>query len=299
MEKQTMSLLDTTEIYCEIENENIKYLKLLIDTCSILLKGNRTLRFTKKGMLLQALIGKSGFVFLEFKKSFFGKLELSKEIFDLTFDLKDIKKVLQHTIKEDEYLTMSYITNSESFNSFVMRYAKKNSKAKRTRYELAIHPPKDEEMRADMKAVMDSIPLEAKIIFNGGNFSTIMGDIAIAQEKGEVPELHIEFNSTDAVFTIKNLYDTFDAHYIVPMNDTVSEIVLKDSEIHESKYDMSILEDLSKIDGIAKHTIIESGSDKPIRINFDIIKGINFMFVIAPLLDEDTDDEEEEEEEDE
>ena len=62
-----------------------------------------------------------------------------------------------------------------------------------------------------------------------------------------------------------------------------------------SVYDMDYLEKLTKLDMIANKVKFELDTDNPLRVTFEFVDNIEFLFLMAPLEtgdeDEDFDDE--------
>ena len=93
-------------LMCQINNENIKYLRTIIETTSNIVSGPRTFRFTQEGLSFESMDQGSVFVYFKVLKEFFTTYELKNDVLELRLNIDDLKKVLSRAISSDEILTL-------------------------------------------------------------------------------------------------------------------------------------------------------------------------------------------------
>ena len=271
-------------LMCQINNENIKYLRTIIDTTSNIVSGPRTFRFTQEGLSFESMDQGSVFVYFKVLKDFFTKYELKNDVLELRINIDDLKKVLSRAISSDEILTFNF---SDS-NKFGINFSKSSGQGQKRKYELALHNPDDDEEKRNISEVIKSIPLSCHMILNPGSFKDILSDVGIAGEK-DSKHLSINVDNSFAKFEIIKGSEGMNALVEIPINDSSYQIKLEEDDVKAS-YDMEYLDKLAKLDPVSKKVEFELGTDKPLRITFKILDPIDFIFVMAPLVEEDEED---------
>lgn len=275
-------------LMCQINNENIKYLRTIIDTTSNIVSGPRTFRFTQEGLSFESMDQGSVFVYFKVLKDFFTKYELKNDVLELRINIDDLKKVLSRNISADEILSLNF---SDS-NKFGINFSKSSGQGQKRKYELALHNPDDDEEKRNISEVIKSIPLSCHMILNPGSLKDILSDVGIAGEK-DSKHLSINVDSSFAKFEINKGSEGMNALVEIPVNDSSYQIKLDEDNVKAS-YDMEFLDKVAKLDPVSKKVDLELGTDKPLRITFKILDPIDFIFVMAPLVEEDEEDIEEE-----
>lgn len=279
---------------CQITTENIKYLRTIIDTTSNIVSGPRTFRFSQDGLSFESMDQGSVFVYFKVLKSFFQTYELKNDVLELRINIDDLKKVLSRSISSEEILTLNF---SDS-NKFGINFSKASGQGQKRKYELALHNPDDDEEKRNISEVIKSIPLSCQMTLNPGSFRDILSDVGIAGEK-DAKHLIISVDNAFAKFEINKGSEGMNAQVEIPVTDASYDIKLEEEDVKAS-YDMEYLDKLTKLDPVSNKVQFELGSDKPLRITFTISNDIEFIFVMAPLVEEeededDTDDFEDEE----
>lgn len=269
---------------CQITNENIKYLRTIIDTASNIVSGPRTFKFTPEGLSFESMDQGSVFVYFNVQNDFFNNYELKNDVLELRINIDDLKKVLSRAIASDEVLTLNF---SDS-NKFGINFSKSSGTGQKRKYELPLHNPDDEEKR-DISEVIKGIPLSCKMNLPPGALKDILSDVGIAGEK-DSKHLTISVDSSLAKFEINKGSEGMNALVEIPVNDASYKINLEESDPVNASYDMEYLDKLTRLDPVSNSVDLELGSDKPLRITFKISTGIEFIFVMAPLVEEDEDD---------
>ena len=272
-------------LMCQINNENIKYLRTIIDTTSNIVSGPRTFRFTQEGLSFESMDQGSVFVYFKVLKDFFTKYELKNEVLELRLNIDDL---LSRAISSDEILTLNF---SDS-NKFGINFSKSSGQGQKRKYELALHNPDDDEEKRNISEVIKSIPLSCHMVLNPGSFKEILSDVGIAGEK-DAKHLIISVDNSFAKFEINKGSEGMNALVEIPTNDASYQIKIDEDSVKAS-YDMEYLDKLTKLDPVSKKVDFELGSDKPLRITFKISDPIDFIFVMAPLVEEDEEDSDEE-----
>ena len=271
-------------LMCQINNENIKYLRTIIDTASNIVSGPRTFKFTPEGLSFESMDQGSVFVYFKVNNDFFSKYELKNDVLELRINIDDLKKVLSRAISADELLTLNF---SDS-NKFGINFSKASGQGQKRKYELALHNPDDEEKR-DISEVIKGIPLSCKMVLPPGSLKDILSDVGIAGEK-DSKHLTINVDSTLAKFEINKGSEGMNALVEIPVSDNSYSITLEDEDAVNASYDMEYLDKLTRLDPVSNSVDLEMGTDKPLRITFKISNSIDFIFVMAPLVQEDEDD---------
>jgi proliferating cell nuclear antigen len=269
---------------CQINNENIKYLRTIIDTASNIVSGPRTFIFTNEGLSFESMDQGSVFVYFKVLKEFFNKYELKKDVLELRINIDDLKKVLSRSISSDELLTLNF---SDS-NKFGINFSKSSGQGQKRKYELALHNPDEDEEKRNISEVIKSIPLSCHMILTPGSFKDILSDVGIAGEK-DAKHIIISVDSSLAKFEINKGSDSMNALVEIPVNDPTYQIKLDEDNVKAS-YDMEYLDKLAKLDPLSKRVELELGSDKPLRITFKISDHVDFIFVMAPLVEDEDED---------
>ncbi len=273
-----------------IQAEQVKYLKTVIDTVANIVSGPRTFKLTQEGLSFESMDQGSVFLYFNVQKSFFQIFELQNDILELRINIDDLKKVLSRTISSDEILTLNF---SDS-NKFGINFSKSTGQGQKRKYELALHNPDDDEEKRNIADVIKTIPLTAHIDFASGVFKDILSDVGIAGEK-DAKHLIVQLNHLIAKFEINRGSEGMNAEVEVPF--TEENMFLEEGETEvKSSYDMDYLDKLTKLDLLASKVRFEFGTDKPLRITFTISGFIDFIFVMAPLVEEDEESEEEDNE---
>lgn len=275
-------------LMCQINNENIKYLRTIIETTSNIVSGPRTFRFTQEGLSFESMDQGSVFVYFKVLKEFFTTYELKNDVLELRLNIDDLKKVLSRAISSDEILTLNF---SDS-NKFGINFSKSSGQGQKRKYELALHNPDDDEEKRNISEVIKSIPLSCHMVLNPGSFKEILSDVGIAGEK-DAKHLIISVDNSFAKFEINKGSEGMNALVEIPTNDASYQIKIDEDSVKAS-YDMEYLDKLTKLDTVSKKVDFELGSDKPLRITFKISDPIDFIFVMAPLVEEDEEDSDEE-----
>ena len=270
---------------CQIGNENIKYIRQIIDTTANIVTGPRTFKFTQEGLSLESMDKGSVFVYFLVRKDFFSKYELKKDILELRINIDDLKKVLTRAISSEEILTLSF---SDS-NKFGINFSKSSGQGQKRKYELPLHNPDDDEDKRNIGDLVKSIPLSCHMILNPGALKEILSDVGIAAEK-DAKHLSINVDNALAKFEINKGSEGMNALVEIPMSDPSYQIKLEEESVKAS-YDMEYLDKLTKLDPFSQKVDLELGTDKPLRITFKISEPIDFIFVMAPLVEDEDEDE--------
>ncbi len=271
---------------CQITTDNIKYLRTIIDTTSNIVSGPRTFRFNQDGLSFESMDQGSVFVYFNVSKTFFQTYELKNDVLELRINIDDLKKVLSRSISSDEILTLNF---SDS-NKFGINFSKSTGQGQKRKYELALHNPDDDEEKRNISDVIKSIPLSCKMTLNPGSFRDILSDVGIAGEK-DAKHLIINVDNSFAKFEINKGSEGMNAQVEIPASDY--DIKLEEDTVKAS-YDMDYLDKLSKLDPVSTKVEFELGTDKPLRITFKISEYIDFIFVMAPLVEEDEEEDDDE-----
>lgn len=274
---------------CQINNENIKYLRTIIEATSNIVSGPRTFKFTPEGLSFETMEQGSVFVYFSVQHEFFNKYELKNEILELRINIDDLKKVLSRAISADEILTLNF-TDS---NKFAINFSKASGQGQKRKYELALHNPDDDEEKRNISEQIKSIPLNCYMGLAPGVLKDILSDVGIAGEK-DSKHLTINVDSSIAKFELNKGSEGMNAVVELPVTDSSYNIKLEDDEAVKASYDMEYLDKLTKLDPVSKKVDVEMGSDKPLRITFNLSEQIEFVFVMAPLVEEDEDEDIEE-----
>lgn len=278
---------------CSVSNDQIKYLRTIVDVTSGIVSGPQLFQFSESGLFFESM-EQSGAVFLTFNvnKSFFKEYKLEK-VLELKLNIDDLKKILSRNLGPDEELLFNY---GEVSGKFALHFIK--GSGQKRKYEIPIHDLDSSDNR-DIGEKARSIPLSCQINLEPGSFKEILADVAIAADKSQ-KHLHIKISKDLAIFEINRGLEGMNALVELPVQENQLTINLEDDQDVESNYDMEYLEKLTKLDTIADKVGLELASDSPLRIIFNISDNLEFMFLMAPLelgdddLDDDFDEDEDE-----
>ena len=266
----------------QVSNENIRYLRSLIDVCSNIVSGPQTFIFSAENGFSFESMEPSGAVFVYFNvpKEFFTLFECKKDILELRINIEDLKKVLSRNLTSEEQLSFTYSESSKFTINFV------KEKGQKRKYELSLHNPQDDDSQRNLVDRVKSIPLNCTAIMNPGTFKDILADVGIAADKKDKP-ISVSVTSKMLKFEMNRGMDGMTATVELPESELASKIVLENDESFETVYDMDYLEKLTKIDAIASKVIFEFGIEKPLRMAFNISDKMEFIFMAGPLQSDD------------
>lgn len=273
-------------------NEQFNALKTVINAVNELLESNpRTFTFTPEGITFESMDQGSVFVYFLIKKEFFTTYECKNEKLELRLNIGELKKCFPEKLnsKQKEYSIYSF---SDS-NKFQVKYDSEVEGFIKKQYDIPLHNPDDDEEKRNIAEVIKSIPLSAFIDLLPTNFSRILTDCKISSQNDKDPTTHlvITTNETNAKFETFGGSDKMDSHVELPLISATSQRILEDQV--KASYDATYLIHLKKIDGKAQKVTFEFGNDKPLRLTFTIANNIEFIFVMAPLVEEEDEDPEE------
>ena len=277
----------------QLKAEELKYLKTIIDVTTEIISGPRTFTFTQEGVFFESMDQGSVFVCFIIQKAFFSTFNLQNDVLEVRLNIDDLKKILSRIVTADEILTMNF-TDS---NKFAINFSKANGQGQKRKYELVLHNPEDDDEKRNILQVIKTIPLDSHLKLEPGLLKQLLGDVGIATVK-DAKHLQITVDNDLAVFDVLNGSEGMNAHIELPKDN--KSIFITSAEKTCSSYDMDYLEKLVKLDTKyktdQKDVDIELGTDKPLRITFTITEPIEFLFVMAPLVEENEEDIESEDE---
>jgi DNA polymerase III sliding clamp (beta) subunit (PCNA family) len=271
-------------INISISGENSKYFKTIIDALQSIVVGPRKFNFDQNKLVMASMEESAAvFVMVEFNKSFFTSYKV-EDATSLGLSLDDLKKVFSRSIKDDANITMKYTSES---NKFEITFEEGVSKVD---YKMNVHVPDVD--NSDTISKVKAIPLDSEVTFEGGgNLKNVLSDVGIVAQK-DLRHLSIKIeNQNELIFELKGDATGIYAKSALKKGEKSPIHEIKsDSEHVESLYDMENLEKLFKIDAISDKSVMELGSENPLRITFNIKdNNVEFVYLVAPL---DTEEEE-------